>query len=76
MALQSGTRLGPYTIVGAIELDDADTGAHHELIHVDGMMAGKSVGVSHDNRWVSYTETATEGDIWMATIQKPGEKKP
>jgi hypothetical protein len=70
MALQSGTRLGPYTLV------DADTGARDELIHVGGMMAGKSVGVSHDNRWISYTETATVGDMWLATIQKPGEKKP
>jgi dipeptidyl aminopeptidase/acylaminoacyl peptidase len=52
-----------------IALVDADTGARHELISVGGMMLGKSVGVSHDNRWISYTETATEGDIWMGTFK-------
>jgi len=52
-----------------IELIDADTGTRHELISVGGMMFGKSVGVSRDNRWISYTETATEGDIWMGTLK-------
>jgi hypothetical protein len=59
-----------------IALVDADTGARHALIDVGGTMVGKSVGVSLDNRWISYTETATEGDIWMATFQKPADAKP
>jgi hypothetical protein len=34
----------------------------------DGIV-GRSVGVSRDNRWITYTETATEGDIWLATLR-------
>lgn len=37
-------------------------------------MVGRSVGVSRDNRWITYTETATEGDLWIATIKKQGEE--
>ena len=36
-------------------------------------MAGCSVGISRDNRWITYTETATEGDIWIATMKTAGE---
>ena len=32
-------------------------------------MVGRSVGVSHDNKWITYTETATEGDVWIATLK-------
>jgi hypothetical protein len=32
-------------------------------------MVGRTVGVSRDNRWITYTETATEGDIWIAAIK-------
>ena len=33
-------------------------------------MIGKSVGVSADDRWITYTDTATEGDVWIATVKK------
>ena len=49
---------------------DADTGAVRPLVAVGGQMIGKSVGVSRDNRWITYTETATEGDVWIATFGK------
>jgi hypothetical protein len=52
-----------------IDLIDVDSEARRELVSVGGVMLGKSVGVSHDNRWISYTETATEGDIWMGTLK-------
>jgi Tol biopolymer transport system component len=52
-----------------IELVDADTGDHHSLIGIGGMFQGMSAGASRDNRWISYTETATEGDIWMGTLK-------
>jgi hypothetical protein len=32
-------------------------------------MVDRSVGVSRDSRWITYTETATESDIWLATIR-------
>ena len=31
-------------------------------------MIGRSVGVSRDDRWITYTETATEGDIWLMNL--------
>jgi hypothetical protein len=53
-----------------IAVVDAGTGAAHRLITVGGEMVGRSVGLSRDNRWITYTETATEGDIWLATIRQ------
>jgi Tol biopolymer transport system component len=51
-----------------IAVADADTGAGRMLLFVGGNIIGRSVGVSRDNRWITYTETANEGDIWVATI--------
>ena len=48
---------------------NADTGVARLLVPVGGDMIGHTVGVSRDNRWITYTETATEGDIWMATLR-------
>ena len=53
-----------------IAVVDADTGAGRQLFVVGGDMVGRSVGVSRDNKWITYTETATEGDVWIATIDK------
>ncbi len=49
---------------------DAETGAGRTLFDVGGVMVGRTVGVSRDNKWITYTETATEGDLWVATIRK------
>jgi hypothetical protein len=43
-----------------------------------GLSAGTSLGQydviaplgSRDNQWITYTETATEGDVWVATIKQ------
>ena len=48
---------------------DADTGAGRTLFDVGGAMVGHTVGISRDNKWITYTETATEGDVWVATIK-------
>jgi Tol biopolymer transport system component len=48
---------------------NAETGAGRLLFAVGGDITGRSIGVSSDNRWITYTETATEGDIWMATLK-------
>jgi eukaryotic-like serine/threonine-protein kinase len=53
-----------------IELVDSVTGARKMLTRVRGYMVGKSLSVSADNTWYSYTETGTEGDIWMARIKR------
>ena len=52
-----------------VALVDADTGEARELFAVGGNMMGSSVGISRDNRWITYTETATEGDVWIATLE-------
>jgi Tol biopolymer transport system component len=49
---------------------DATTGAGRALMPVSGYNLGASGGLSRDNKWITYTETATEGDIWIATIKK------
>jgi Tol biopolymer transport system component len=48
---------------------DAESGAGKTLFDVGGVMVGRTVGVSRDNKWITYTETATEGDLWVATIK-------
>jgi Tol biopolymer transport system component len=39
------------------------------LISVGGYMIGRSVSVSRDGRSITYTETGTEGEIWLAKMK-------
>jgi hypothetical protein len=32
-------------------------------------MIGRSVSLSRDNRFITYTETANEGDIWLVNLR-------
>jgi len=52
-----------------IFLLDTATKKMHRLVSVGGYGIGLSVGVSRDNRWITYTETGTEGDIWLAELK-------
>jgi hypothetical protein len=54
----------------AIALVNADTGERKVLVSVRGYAIGRSVGVSRDDKWITYTETGTEGDVWLATLKK------
>jgi hypothetical protein len=38
------------------------------LFPVSGFMLSNSLGVTPDNRYITYSQTATEGDIWMMTL--------
>jgi eukaryotic-like serine/threonine-protein kinase len=67
--LPDGKRLLVRTDAG-LTIVDASTGAGHALMPVPGYNIGASAGVSRDGRWITYTETATDGDIWVATIKK------
>ena len=49
---------------------DAVTGQGRALMPIPGYHLGASAGLSRDNKWITYTETATEGDIWIATVRK------
>jgi hypothetical protein len=40
----------------------ADVAARHHI--------GKSLSIAADNTWYSYTETGTEGDVWIAIVRR------
>jgi Tol biopolymer transport system component/tRNA A-37 threonylcarbamoyl transferase component Bud32 len=52
-----------------VVLVNADTGVGRSLFAVGGDIIGHTIGISRDNRWITYTETATEGDVWIATFR-------
>ena len=52
-----------------IFLLDTATKKMRRLISIGGYGIGLSVGVSRDNRSITYTETGTEGDIWLAEFK-------
>jgi Tol biopolymer transport system component len=39
------------------------------LLDVGGYMIGESVSISRDDRLITYTETANEGDIWLVSLR-------
>jgi Tol biopolymer transport system component len=39
------------------------------LVAVGGYGTGLSVGVSGDDRWLTWSETGSEGDVWMAELE-------
>jgi dipeptidyl aminopeptidase/acylaminoacyl peptidase len=39
------------------------------LLEVGGYFIGVSLGVSRDDRAITFTETATEGDVWVADLK-------
>jgi Tol biopolymer transport system component len=47
-------------------------GSRRLLISVGGYFVGRSVGLSKDRRWITYIETGTEGDIWVARLKPAG----
>jgi eukaryotic-like serine/threonine-protein kinase len=55
-----------------LSIINAETGASTKLLRVRGYLIGRSMGVSKDNRWITYTETGTEGDIWIAALKEAG----
>ena len=48
-----------------ISVVDSSTWRSKRILDVGGYMSGLSVGITRDDRFITYTETATEGDIWM-----------
>jgi hypothetical protein len=68
--LRDGRRLLVRDTQG-IRLLDTATQRSRLLVPVTGYMIGKSVGISRDDRFITYTETAAEGDIWLAAFESP-----
>ncbi len=49
---------------------DAATGEGRIIANVGGRMEGRNVGVSRDGRFVTFGETGTEGDVWVASFKE------
>jgi eukaryotic-like serine/threonine-protein kinase len=67
--LADGRRMLVRTMDGVFVVN-ADTGAAKPLVSVRGYGIGRSLSLARDNTWFSYTETGTEGDIWVAMLKK------
>ncbi len=52
-----------------IFLLDAATRQARRLLAVGGQFEAKSLGLTRDERWITFTETGGEGDIWVATLR-------
>jgi hypothetical protein len=35
---------------------------------VAGYYVGYSLDLTRDDRWITWTETATDGDVWLMTL--------
>ncbi len=55
-----------------ITLVDTTTHQVNPLVSVGGYWIGSSLDVSSDDRWITWTETATEGDLWLADLDSAG----
>ena len=51
-----------------IWLLDPGKEAPRRLVAVGGDSTGVSVGLTRDDRWLTWSETATEGDVWLAEL--------
>jgi Tol biopolymer transport system component len=52
-----------------IWLADRTTKRRSKLFAVGGYLEGRSLGLTRDERWITFTETANEGDIWMMELR-------
>jgi serine/threonine protein kinase len=66
--LSDGERLLVRDLQG-ISIFDTRSRKSKRLLSVGGYAVGKSVGATKDDRWITYTDTAGEGDIWLATLE-------
>jgi serine/threonine protein kinase/Tol biopolymer transport system component len=52
-----------------ISIVDTATWREKLLVAVGGYAIGQTVRVGRDDRFITWTETATEGDVWMVSLQ-------
>jgi hypothetical protein len=53
-----------------ISIVDTATWREKPLVEVGGYFIGQTLRVSRDERFLTWTETATEGDIWMVSLRQ------
>jgi Tol biopolymer transport system component len=68
VSLADGRRVLARDGDGVFLLDTRTRGVQR-LIPISGTYVGRSVGLTRDERWITFTETAGEGDIWLATFR-------
>jgi len=68
VALADGRRALARDRNGIFLLDTA-TRQTRRLLAVKGQFEAKSLGLTRDERWITFTETAGEGDIWVAALR-------
>ena len=66
--LSDGRRLVMRSRKG-ISLLDTATGRSEFLVPARGQWVGGSTSISRDDRWITYSETGSEGHIWMAELK-------
>jgi hypothetical protein len=66
--LSDGRRLVVRDTRGIAVLDPA-TWREKRIVTVGGYAIGQSVRVAPGDRFLTWTETATEGDVWMVSLQ-------
>ena len=52
-----------------ITIVDTATWREKRLVVVGGYAIGQSLRVARDDRFLTWTETATEGDVWLVSLQ-------
>jgi Tol biopolymer transport system component len=69
--LQDGRRMLFSRVIpadGEISLVDSQSGKIHSVLSVTPSLVG-AVAISADNRWIYFTLSVTEADIWLANLQ-------
>src|SRR5262249_2613177 len=59
-----------------ISLCDWTTKKPQLLLPVAGYFIARSFNVSSDDRFITYSETATQGDSWLVEFQTAAQAKP
>jgi WD40 repeat protein len=57
-----------YRDARGISVLDTVSRKSHLLLAVGGLNVEKGLGLTKDEKWITYSETAAEGDIWLATL--------
>ena len=53
-----------------VMLINPDTKESKLLVKTGGYFIGRSANLTRDGKWLTYSETASEGEIWLATMKK------
>jgi Tol biopolymer transport system component len=68
--LPDGRRL-IYRDGAGVWLGEPATGRRKQLISVGGYFTGRSLGIARDGTWITYTDTGTDGKVWLAIMKQP-----